>query len=98
MLLPDKKRRWRRKGKGTSDLLFIDKMILREVRMKKKNLTVTWIDYNKAYDMVPHSCTIECLGMVRMSEQIKQFFSENMRAWRVDLICNNQSLGRVDTK
>ena len=36
--------------------------------------------------------------MVGVSEQIKPFLSESMKAWRVDLICNNQSLGRVDIK
>ena len=33
-----------------------------------------------------------------MSEQIKLFLSESIKAWRVDLTCNNQSLGRVDIK
>ena len=98
MLLPEDQKRCRRKCKGTGDLLFIDKMILREVRMRKKNLAVAWIDYKKAYDMVPHSRIVECLGMVGVSEQIKHFLSESMKAWRVDLTCNNQYLGRVDIK
>ena len=54
MLLPEEQNGCRRKCKGTSDLLFIGKLIFREVRMKKKNLEVAFIDY-KAYDMVPHS-------------------------------------------
>ena len=33
-----------------------------------------------------------------MTEQIKHFLSESMKAWRVDLTCNNQSLGGVDIK
>ena len=66
--------------------------------MRKKNLAVAWIDYKKAYDMVPHSWIVECLGMVGVSEQIKLLLSERMKAWRVDLTCNNQSLGRVDIK
>ena len=98
MLLPEEQKGCRRKSKGTDDLLFIDKMILREVRMRKKNLAVAWIDYKKAYDMVPHSRIVECLGMVGVSEQIKHFLSESMKAWRVDLTCNNQYLGRVDIK
>ena len=73
-------------------------MILREVQIRKKNLAVTWIDYKKAYDMVPHSWIVECLGMVGVSEQIKLFLSESMKAWRVDLTCNNQYLGRVKKK
>ena len=55
MLLPEKQKGCRRKSKDTGDLLFIDKMILWEVQMRKKNLAVGCIDYKKAYDMVPHS-------------------------------------------
>ena len=33
-----------------------------------------------------------------MSEQIKLFLPESMKAWRMDLTCNNKSLGRVDIK
>ena len=57
--------------------------------MKKKNLAVALIDYKKAYDMVPHSWIVECLGMVGVSEQIKHFLSKSMKAWRVDLTCND---------
>ena len=40
------------KSRGTNSLMFIDQMILREVNMRKQNLSVTCIDYRKAYDMV----------------------------------------------
>ena len=33
-----------------------------------------------------------------MSEQITLFLPESMKAWRVNLTCNNQSLDRVDIK
>ena len=85
MLLPEEQKGCRRKSKGSVDLLSIDKMTLWEVRMRKKNLAVAWIDYKKAYDMVPHSRIVECLGMVGVSEQIKHFLSESMKAWKVDL-------------
>ena len=94
MLLPEERKGCRRKSKRTGDLFFIDKMILGEVRMRKK----AWIDYKNAFDMFPHSWIVECLGMVGVSEQIKLFLSESMKAWRFDLTCNNQSLGRVDIK
>ena len=88
----------RRKYKGTGDLLFIDKTILWDMQIRKKNLALAWIDYKKAYDMVPHSWIVKCLGIVGVSEQMKHFLSESMKAWRVDLTCNNQSLGGVDIK
>ena len=67
MLLPVEQKGCRRKCKGTGNLLFIDKMILREARMRKKNLAVAWIDYKNAYDMAPHSWIAECLDMVWVS-------------------------------
>ena len=44
MLLPEELKGCRRKCKGTRDLLLIDKIIPREVRTRKKNLVVAWID------------------------------------------------------
>ena len=43
---------------------FINKMIMREVKMRKRNLSMAWIDYKKDYDMVPHSWIIDCLEAV----------------------------------
>lgn len=60
--------------------------------MRKKNLPIAWIDYKKAYRLVPHSQIVECLGVVELSEQINSFLSESMKAWSVDLTFNNQSL------
>ena len=40
MLLPEEQKGYRRKCKGTGDPLFIDKIIVREVQMRKKNLAV----------------------------------------------------------
>ena len=40
---------------GTKDHLFVDKMILREAKMKHKNLQIVWIDYRKAYNSIPHA-------------------------------------------
>ena len=36
--------------------------------------------------------------MVGVREQINYFLSERMKAQRLDLTCNSQSLGRVDIK
>ena len=45
-----------RKGsRGANDLLYIDRAVIKEVKSRNKNLAMAWIDYKKAYDMVPHS-------------------------------------------
>ena len=61
-LLPDEQKGCRKKSRGTKDQLLIDKAILREVRRKKRSLAMSWIDYKKAYDMVPHSWILDDVG------------------------------------
>ena len=69
MLLKEEQKRFRQKCKEISDLLFIDKMILREVWTRTKNLAVALIACKEAYDMVLHSWIVECLDMVVLSEK-----------------------------
>ena len=53
-LLPEEQK-WRKKGsRETNDLLYIDRPVIKEVKSRNKNLAMAWIDYKKAYDMVPH--------------------------------------------
>ena len=45
-----------RKGsRGIGELLYIDQHIPNESKTRRKNLAMAWIDYKKAYDMVPQS-------------------------------------------
>ena len=53
-LLPEEQKGRRRTSKGTHNLLYIDRMVLKEVKQRKKRLAMGWIDYRKAYDMIPH--------------------------------------------
>ena len=54
-LLPDEQKGCRRQKRGTKDQLLIDKMVIRNCRRRLRNLAMGWIDYKKAYDMIPHS-------------------------------------------
>ena len=54
-LLPKEQKGCRRKSRGTKDQLLIDKTILKYCRKRRANLAMVWIDYRKAYDLVPHS-------------------------------------------
>ena len=58
-LLPEEQKGCRKGSRGTNDLLYIDRAVIKEVKSRNKNLAMTWIDYKKAYDMVPHSWIIE---------------------------------------
>ena len=62
-ILPEEQKGCRRRSRGTKDQLLIDKAILKDCKRRHTNLTMAWIDYRKAYDMVLHSCIGECLEM-----------------------------------
>ena len=70
LLLPQEQKRCRRKCRGMDDRLFIDKIIMREVKMKKQNLSIALTDYKKVYDMVLHSWIIVCFETVGINEKI----------------------------
>ena len=94
-LLPEEQKGCRKKVRGTHDLLFIDKMVLRHARTNQRNLAMTWIDYKKAYDMVPHSWREECLNTFGIAENIKKLRSESMKNWRTELTSGSNVFGEV---
>ena len=55
-LFPDEQKGCCKGSRGTVELLYIDQLILNENKTRRKNLA--WIDYKKAYDMVPHNWII----------------------------------------
>ena len=86
------------RSRGTNDLLYIDRAVIREIKSWKKNLAMAWIDYKKAYDMVPHSWIKECLELFGVAENIKTLLVNSMQKWRVMLCAGNSELGEVDIK
>ena len=70
-------------------------MLLQEVKRRNKNLAMAWIDYRKAYDLVPHSWILECLENLGVSEEIRRVVKESMKFWKVELTYGNDMLGEV---
>ena len=97
-LLPEEVKRCRKSSRGTNDLLYVDRAVIKEVMSRNKNLAMTWIDYKKAYDMVPHSCIIECLDLFGVAETIKSLLVNSMEKWKVILCSGNSELGDVEIK
>ena len=64
-LLPEEQKGCQKKSRGTKDQLLIDKAVLREARVKKRYLAMSWIDYRKAYDIHTHSWILDSLALVK---------------------------------
>ena len=84
-LFPNEQKGCRKGSRGTAELLYIDPHILNESKNSWKNLAMAWIDYKKAYDMVPQSWTINCLKMYKISHETINFIEKPMKNWRVEL-------------
>ena len=97
-LLPDEQKGCRRQKRGTKDQLLIDKMVIRNCRRKLTNLVMGWIDYKKAYDMIPHSWILKCLKMFGIASNLTALTEKAMEKGNVDLVAGNEKLGNVRIK
>ena len=97
-LLPEEQKVCRKRSRGTNNLLSTDSAVIREVKFRKKNLVMTWIDYKKAYDIVPHSWTKECLDLLGVAENTKNLLVNSMKKRRGMLCAGNLEFGEVDIK
>ena len=53
-LLLEEHKGGRHSSRDTKDQLLIDNDVIRNCNRRKTNLNMTWVDFRKAYDMVPH--------------------------------------------
>ena len=85
-LLPDEQKGCRKRSRGTKDQLLIDKMIIRNCKRRGTNLAMAWIDYKKAFDMVPHSWLVECMELFGVASNMKNLISKSMKEWKTVLV------------
>ena len=65
-LLPDELKDCRRQIRGTQDQLMIDKIIRKKLQRRMTNFGVAWTLDQKAYDIVPHICTLSASKFSRL--------------------------------
>ena len=63
--------------KEQRDQLLSDKQILKHCKKHQHSLAMGWIDYKKAYDMVPHRWMIEAMKMVEIADNIVNLFENS---------------------
>ena len=97
-LLPQGRKGGRKKCRGTADQLYIDQMVLKEVKRRKRNVAMAWVDYKKSYDMVPHSWLEECFRVFGIASNVDNLLVNSMKKWKTDLTFGGKSLGEVKIK
>ena len=56
---------------------------------------MAWIDYKKAFDMMPHSWLIECLEIYGAEKNTIRFLKNTMPNWKTILTSSGTRLGEV---
>jgi len=72
-------------SKGCKDQLMISKAICEDCRRRNKNLSIAWIDYQKAFDSVPHSWVEKSIELVGVNSKIVRFCKLSMEKWNTRL-------------
>ena len=50
--------------------LLINKSILKEVRLMRRNLVIVWLDYRKAFHSIPHSWLLHTLKLPKLPKHL----------------------------
>ena len=96
-ILPEEQRGCIKNSYGCKDQLLINMMIIEDCKKKKKNLSMSWIDYRKAYDSVPHSWILKTLQMYRFNEKLIKFMETSMSNWKTTIkLCYNDGCITTD--
>ena len=87
-------------SKGCKDQLLISKAILQECKCRKKNLNMAWIDYQKAFDRVPHSWIMKSLELIGTNNKVISFTKKVINYWktRMCLHAENKLIETEDIK
>ena len=59
---------------------------------------MAWIDFRKAYDMIPHSWILKTLELVETARNIIELLGRGMQSWRTVLFSGENKLGKVNIK
>ena len=75
------------------DQVLVDKAMLKYCKRRSTKLAMVWIDYQKAYDLIPPSWISEWLEVYGVA---KNFVVNSMNKWKLELASNVLSLGNFE--
>ena len=71
---------------GAKNQLFINKLLTEDCKTRHRSLSMAWVDYQRAYDSVPHIRLLRCLQLHKISPVLCSFLSPPMKSWRTSMV------------
>ena len=84
-IMAKEQRGGKRDSYGCKDQLMINNAILDNCKIRRKNLTMAWIDYRKAYDSIPHSWILKVMNMYKVHPMVRGFIESSMSKWKTNM-------------
>ena len=95
-LLLDEQKGCRHASRNTKDQLLMDKAVIRNCKRRETNLNMAWINFRKAYDMVPHAWIIKALKLIGAAPNVIALLKSTMTGWKTELISGDINLSKVN--
>ncbi|KAL0803287.1 hypothetical protein ABMA28_017234 [Loxostege sticticalis] len=96
-ILAEEQKGCRRNHMGCKEQLVIDSIILKHAHQRRININITYIDYKKAFDSVPHSWLIRVLQIYKVNPTIITFLENAMAEWKTTLFLSLQNCNTIST-
>ena len=83
-------------SRDTKDQLLIDNDVIRNCNRRKTNLKMTWVDFRKAYGMVPRMSMIKALKLIDAAPNVIALLKSTLIDRKTELILGHISVGEVN--
>ncbi len=80
-IMPQEQRSMMRGRRGCFDALMIDRAVTESAKVERDDLSVAWIDFQKAYDRVPHSWIVRMLKIIKAPEKMVELIRRLTERW-----------------
>lgn len=81
----------KKNSKGCKEQLIIDAVIMKQTTTQQRNLHSCYIDYQKAFDSVPHDWLLRVLQIYKIHPKLINFLTNTMRSWKTSINLNTPS-------
>ncbi|KAI5731018.1 hypothetical protein M8J77_003330 [Diaphorina citri] len=81
---------------GCKDHLLVNKLITEDSK-QNKSLGMSWIDYQKAYDSVPHEWILTSLKIYKINAKTRDLLKSLMESWKTKILVQTNQ-GRIETE
>lgn len=95
-IMPVEQKGCQRGSYGCKEQIIIDTLITEKAKKNKRSLYWGYIDYQKAFDSVPHSWLLGVLDLYKISPKIQATLRYLMTQWQTTLQLHSKQLGTIN--